>query len=170
MAKCVFCGEKAAVGKTVHVASFDFKACPDCFERLKNASDERIYGEAYRAGLYSDMDRLTQRLLEKRDAYLKNLADYNEFITENACGQCPRCGGAMVRRSRIKLLMSDEGLFPSLDVTQWNTSDFEVEPHICESCGYIDFYDPVVIERQNKFAQRAADLDWLLKEDEQQDD
>ncbi len=169
MAKCVFCGEKAAVGKTVYSESFNFRACPDCYARLKDASNELIQREAYMAGIYDDMDALARRLLDKKDQYLRSTKEHEDWVKENACGTCPKCGGTMTLRNDIRFMIYLGGL-PTTNISQWNTSDIPVEVHTCQSCGYMEMYSSDVIKGQKERAERAEALDWLLKEDEQQDD
>ena len=170
MAKCVFCGNKASIGKSINRASFDFKDCAECYERLKDASDELVESEAYKAGIYPDRDALAEKLIERKDKYLADLEAYHNWVKENACGTCPRCGGTMVRHSGLKIL-TDTGdfLLPTIDVNKWNTGDISVEPHICEDCGYMDFYSLDVIERKTRWAQREEDLAWMLRDEEDEE-
>ena len=102
MADCVFCGQKAAFGKTITVGTMVFKACADCYDRY-SGQDEKIIVDAVKAArIFNDDVKLREwydnRISDlKKDAELlrSEIDDYERELKEKTVGICPKCGGPM---------------------------------------------------------------------------
>ena len=164
MARCDFCGSKAGFNLSINRDIFDFKTCPDCYERLKDASDIEVICEAYRAGLYYNLGALEEKIEEYRQSYDSDVEKYMSWIAGNTVGACPKCGGPMIQNGIVKVLTYTESFPLNLDINKWNTRELEIEAHICEDCGYTEVYSKDGVERRRRF---AAMHDAFPKEDEE---
>ena len=171
MAKCVFCGGKAALGMTINRDVFEFKACPECYERFKDADEDVVLEQVLLAGVYSNPVGVKERMNEITESYRASLEEYQKWVGDNTFGQCPKCGGAMILKKEFRLLAAeDDFLLPTTNLSTWNTSEMHMEAHICEVCGYTEFYSADSVRRNRRYKQRAEYLDRHLKEAEDEDD
>jgi predicted nucleic-acid-binding Zn-ribbon protein len=54
--------------------------------------------------------------------------------------KCPKCGGKMVRGSGETLSNCFDCTRPPPDSEKQAQYDHRIQPHYCETCGYIEFY------------------------------
>jgi len=171
MARCVFCGGKAAFGMTINRSMFNFKACPECYERFKDADEDVVLEQVLLSGIYSNLNGVKERINEITDTYRKSLEEYQKWVGDNTFGACPKCGGAMILKKALRLITaSDDFLLPTTNISTWNTNEMEVEAHICEECGYIEFYSSGSVARNKRYKQRAEYLKRQMEGSEDSDD
>ena len=140
---CVFCGQKpgafrsttAAFGGTIQVA------CKACEKELKGLDEAEICRKALIRGVAENPERIRARI---------------ELLTEaeNYRPKCLRCGAKL---SFMKVQALDNS---PLKDTIFKES-FEVLPAYCESCGKYEFYNPLII-RKNQY------LAHLIRKDTQE--
>ena len=143
MAKCVFCGEKASIGKTVVVGSFEFKACAACSEKYQNSSDAEIVLAVKDVGIYKDVQGLDTWIEEKAEALKARTAEIRNWYSEHRSGTCPKCGADMLRMYNVDVVAYIGGL-PTLNLSSINTNTMPLEMHVCGGCGYTEFYSEIL--------------------------
>ncbi|MBQ9825598.1 MAG: hypothetical protein IJM61_00260 [Firmicutes bacterium] len=146
MAQCVFCGEKAAIGKTITVGTMVFKACQDCYDAYYGRDDKVIVDAVRKAGLYNNEQRLAEwydnrvEELRKKSVELQDMIDsYERKLKEEGVGTCPKCGAVMLEREKVDLIYAN-GDLPTLNLTFINTAQLKLRMVVCEQCGYTEFY------------------------------
>ena len=173
MADCVFCGQKAAFGKTITVGTMVFKACADCYDRY-SGQDEKIIVDAVKAArIFNDDVKLREwydnRISDlKKDAelYRSEIDDYERELKEKTVGICPKCGGPMFGKGEHSLMTYVGGL-PTLNRSAWNTGEFNVRITVCQQCGYTEFYSAAgnSIEKLEKKRERLKMIEEELGEE-----
>ena len=162
MAKCVFCGEKAAFGKTLMKSVFEFKTCASCHDIYEKEDEVRAILDAYNAGIYEQPEGLGRWLDEKLEDLSKKEQEYKEWRNDRISGACPMCGGKMISNDIVNFI-ADRVALPSLDRTVFNTTVVGFEPHCCEDCGYTEFYSVDSINRKESRKKRLERIDLLLR-------
>ena len=146
MAQCVFCGDKAAIGKTITVGTMVFKACPDCYERFHSQNDRVRVDAVRKTGIYNDEQRLAQwyedrveELRKKADSLQEMIESYDRKLEAEGVGTCPKCGAVMLEREKVGLIYAN-GDLPTINLTFINTAQLQLRTVVCEQCGYTEFY------------------------------
>ena len=146
MAQCVFCGDKAAFGKTITVGTMQFKACADCYEKYHGRNDKEIVDAVWSAGISNDGASLEnwykdrqESLKEKAELLRNEIADLKSKLEKQSAGTCPKCGGTMLKGNDLSILAYSGGL-PTLNLSSLNTDYMTVHVLTCDQCGYIEFY------------------------------
>ena len=139
MAICVFCGEKAAFGKTLEKTHFNFKVCAEHYEQYKNAGELDIVIDVLRAGILESTEDLEEWILDTEARRREELDSYNEWKQGREAGICPKCGGEMLRLEPVEMVTNSPSI-PTMNLTKFNTALATYEPHRCEDCGYTEFY------------------------------
>ena len=146
MAECVFCGQKAAFGKTITVGDMIFKACADCYDRYSGQDDKIIVDAVKAARIFDDgvklkewYDNRNEELKKDAELLRTEIDDHERKLQEEAVGICPKCGGPMLGKGEHSLMTYVGGL-PTLNRSAWNTGEFNVRIIVCQQCGYTEFY------------------------------
>ena len=154
MAKCVFCGEKAARGKTIVIGDMSLSCCEICHEHFSGMDREDIARAVLNAGIYGYPwlleDYLERQAAKRREEYEKQLQgveEYKKWREGREAGICPKCGGAMIKNDPVDFL-STGGTALTLQWSTFNTDICRYVPVSCEDCGYTEFYS---------FRKRPAD-------------
>lgn len=128
---CVFCGEKPGTFRSTEVecaGTYQF-ACKSCEKELRDLDEVEVCRRALMRRLAKDPE-----VLEKRIALITEAEEHRPA--------CLRCG--------TKLRFYDE---ESLDTSPYGDSvlseSLDVIPAVCESCGKMEFFNPVYV-RKNK--------------------
>ena len=146
MAKCVFCGEKAARGKTIVIEDMSLSCCEICHEHFSGMDREDIARAVLAAGIYGYPwlleDYLERQAAKRREEYEKQLQrveEYKKWRKGRVAGTCPKCGGAMIKNDPVDLITSGGALL-TLQWSSFNTDTCRVTPVSCEDCGYMELY------------------------------
>ena len=155
MAKCVFCGEKAAFGKTLMKSVFEFKTCVSCHDTYEKADDVVAVVDAYNAGIYEQPQALVEWMDYELEKLQKEEQSYKEWREGRATNTCPMCGGRVLRMDPVSFITSGASL-PTLNLSHLNTGSSTYEPYTCEYCGYTEFYS---VDSMNRAKARKKRLE-----------
>ena len=175
MAKCVFCGEKASPVVKVEAAQFVFKACQYCAGKYEGKDRKTIIKAVLDAGFYGDPYVLSDWLREDEekhqeiiDELKENIRSYEEWREGRECGKCPKCGGDMLRMDPDELVTHDRTILSLANLSELNTSGLEMERHVCELCGYTEWYSLFQKKRHEGYLNNKDQLEKLSQPDADQ--
>ncbi len=164
MAKCVFCGKKAALGKTINRAGFEFRACADCGLLYKDADDISVVIKAREAGVYEPSADLKEWLDDKLAKLKESERSLLRYREEHRDGACPKCGGSMIKTGPFSLIVSEPELF-TIQMSSLNTGSLELEAKSCEDCGYTEFYHYLPRKRKQILSDLRKEIERLSDTD-----
>ncbi len=164
MAKCVFCGKKAALGKTVNRAGFEFRACADCFQSYKDENDTGVVIRVLKAGIYEPSADLKEWLEDKLAKLKESERSLLRYREEHRDGVCPKCGGSMIKTGPFSLIVSEPELF-TIQMSSLNTGSLEFEAKSCEDCGCTEFYHYLPQKRKQILADLRKEIERLSDAD-----
>ena len=140
---CVFCGQTPGTFRstTIRCGSTWQPACKACEKELKDLDEAELCRRALVRGIAENPERLRERIALISEA-------------ETHRPKCLRCGSSLI-------FMEEQELDNSPMQNSIFLEPFEVLPAYCESCGKYEFYNPVII-RKNQF------LAYLIAKDTQE--
>ena len=138
---CSFCGKSIMMGTDISLGNgVHVLACRDCFDRVYEMDDlERAKHVLENGWIYeADLDALKESVSQMEAKETARNAELEAYRAAHAAGPCPKCGKRMICHEPFKIQTDAYEVFFSQEVHFWPSYSFA--PHVCEACGYTEFY------------------------------